>query len=175
MITDSYRDQMRTLHSTNEAFGTTAPKHADRISEIINRAGITNILDYGCGKGLLGESLKLDHKARVHLYDPGIPGLDERPEPQEMVCCIDVLEHIEPDYLDSVLDDLQSLTQRVGFFTIGTTPAVKILPDGRNAHLIQEPPEWWLPKIMQRFQLQAFSRIPGGFLVVVCPLPATQN
>jgi hypothetical protein len=36
-------------------------------------------------------------------------------------------------------------------------PALKTLPDGRNAHLIQEPVEWWLPKIMQRFDLHTFQ------------------
>jgi len=30
---------------------------------------------------------------------------------------------------------------------IDTLPARKTLPDGRNAHLIQESQDWWLSKI----------------------------
>jgi hypothetical protein len=86
-----------------------------------------------------------------------------------MVACIDVLEHIEPDCLDDVLDHLKHLTGKIGFFTVSCIPAKKTLPDGRNAHLIQESPEWWLPKITDRFALQSFQRSPDGFVVLVSP------
>ena len=67
-----------------------------------------------------------------------------------------MLEHIEPDYLENVLDDLQRVTFRHTYFSIYTGPAIRVLPDGRNAHLIQQPPKWWLPKIMERFYLLNF-------------------
>jgi hypothetical protein len=70
-----------------------------------------------------------------------------------MVTCIDVLEHIEPDCLDNVLDDLERLAEVLVFLTIHTGPAAKVLSDGRNAHLTQQPIEWWLPKIWNRFDL----------------------
>jgi len=44
---------------------------------------------------------------------------------------------------------------------------VKVLPDGRNAHLIQQPAGWWLPKILERFELVTFNRMPQGFWVGV--------
>ncbi len=44
---------------------------------------------------------------------------------------------------------------------------MKVLPDGRNAHLIQQPAEWWMPKILKRFELVTFNRIPMGFWVGV--------
>ena len=84
-----------------------------------------------------------------------------------MVACIDVLEHVEPQCLESVLDDLKRLTKRVGLFTVHTEPAKKTLPDGRNAHLIQQPPSWWLPKFLSRFDLVVFQRMPQGFWVAV--------
>jgi hypothetical protein len=86
-----------------------------------------------------------------------------------MVACIDVLEHIEPDLIDNVLDDLQRLTQEIGFYSISTEPAEKTLPDGRNAHLILQSPHWWLNKIMDRFELQTFQVIEGGCFVIVRP------
>ena len=31
---------------------------------------------------------------------------------------------------------------------LATGPAEKMLPDGRNAHLIQQPKQWWLDKVV---------------------------
>jgi hypothetical protein len=66
---------------------------------------------------------------------------------------IDVLEHIEPDCLENVLDHLAKLTECVAFITVHTGPAGKTLPDGRNAHINQQPMSYWLSKLWQRFDL----------------------
>jgi len=66
-----------------------------------------------------------------------------------------------------VLDDLERVTQGVGVFTVHTGAAVKVLPDGRNAHLIQQGPAWWLPKFLQRFELVRFDRMQNGFWIIV--------
>jgi len=50
---------------------------------------------------------------------------------------IDFLEQIEPYLLDNVLDDLTWVTAGMGVFIAHSGPAVKVLPDDRNAHLIQ--------------------------------------
>ena len=83
-----------------------------------------------------------------------------------MVACIDVLEHIEPLYLDSVLDDLKRLAEGIAFLSVHTGPAIKVLSDGRNAHLIQQPMEWWLPKIWERFDIQTVQIMDNGFFVI---------
>jgi hypothetical protein len=103
----------------------------------------------------------------IHHYDPAIPEWSTPAQPCNFVACIDVLEHIEPALLDNVLDDLQRVTAGVGIFTVHTGPAVKFLTDGRNAHLIQKPPAWWLPKFLDRFELASFNRMQMGFWVVV--------
>ena len=66
------------------------------------------MLDYGAGKGRLGEALRkmLPNPPVIHCYDPAAPEWAGEPAPCEMVVCIDVLEHVEPGYLDPVLDDL---------------------------------------------------------------------
>jgi hypothetical protein len=102
-------------------------------------------------------------------YDPAFPAYGE-PQPADLVCCIDVLEHIEPDYLEAVLDDLRAITVRFGFFSFATGPALKTLPDGRNAHLIQQPASWWLPRLCGRFEIAHLQRLPRGFWVIVEPL-----
>lgn len=126
------------------------------------------MLDYGCGHNLsLRKTLKPQKEFRYQAYDPGVPEYSDPPTPAELVVCIDVLEHIEPDCLDDVLDHLYDLTEHMLFATVHTGPAGKKLPDGRNAHLIQKPAEWWLPKFMDRFQLQGYhARSSTGFEVI---------
>jgi hypothetical protein len=80
---------------------------------------------------------------------------------------VDVLEHIEPEYVDAVFDHLEDLTEVVLFATIHTVPAKKELSDGRNAHLTVQPMEWWLPKFLERFSIQTVqAEGPGGFFVL---------
>ena len=99
-------------------------------------------------------------------YDPAFPDYGEA-RSADLLCCIDVLEHIEPPFLDNVLDDLARLTVKVGMFSVHTGPAMKILSDGRNAHLIQQPSSWWLPRLCQRFEIEYLQKVENGFFVVV--------
>jgi len=139
------------------------------VAAIINQNKFTEILDYGAGKCRLGEALsdKITHAIALTNYDPAIPDIAESPDPSEFVACIDVLEHIEPDYLDNVLSDLQRVTEVAGFFTISCRKARRILGDGRNAHLIVETPEWWLVKLREKFDIPNFSYSNGTLSVLV--------
>ena len=168
-ISDEYRAMQHRLHAERNDYGVAALQFAVDISRLISENGIREVLDYGAGKGRLGQCLKAGHALDVREYDPAIPAWAATPEPAELVCCIDVLEHIEPEFLDGVLDELRRLTLRVGFFTVHTGPAAKALADGRNAHLIQQPPSWWMPKLLERFELAFFNRNPQGFTVIVEP------
>lgn len=161
LISSEYQAQQQHLHETTE-YGTMAQHYGPLVSQIATKLDITHLLDYGCGRkmGLL-KSFKVNHKVTYQGYDPGA-GLEELatpPIPAQMVCCIDVLEHIEPPYLGNVLDHLTQLTEVVVFMSIHTGPAMKILPDGRNAHLTQEPIEWWLPKLWQRWDIQTMQKV----------------
>ena len=114
------------------------------------------------------QTFKPQRECRVQCYDPGVPEYADPPTPAEMVVCIDVLEHIEPELIDDVLDHLEELTESFLFATVHTQPAGKKLPDGRNAHLIQKPAEWWLPKIMERFTLKGFNQRDKNGFEVLC-------
>lgn len=155
----------------NPNYGTASVAYAPLVSQIINRLQVTELLDYGAGKGRLMNSLRVEHPLKIQCYDPGVPDWSDAPIPMQMCTCIDVLEHIEPEHLGSVLDDLKRVTEVVGFFSVHTGPAKKTLSDGRNAHLIQRPPEWWLPKFMDRFELQTFQIVPEGFYVICFAKP----
>ena len=168
LISEEYRKMQQQLHQ-NPDYGVTSVEYAPLVAQVIESTGASELLDYGAGKGRLGITLKqhIRRPLTIHHYDPAIPEWAARPQPCGFVACIDVLEHIEPVLLDNVLDDLKRLTVGVGVFTVTTAPALKVLSDGRNAHLIQQPPGWWLPKFLDRFELANFNRIPMGFVVIV--------
>lgn len=167
LISPQYAAEQQALHARGN-YGTASIGFAGLVTELIDATGAKSLLDYGCGRMQnLAKHITPGHDVEYIAYDPGVPELSQAAEPAELVCCIDVLEHIEPEFLDNVLSDLRRCVIGTGFFTIHTGPAVKTLSDGRNAHLIQEPPSWWLPKIMALFELRQFRAMPNGFLVVV--------
>jgi hypothetical protein len=168
LISEEYRRMQQQLHES-PSYGVASVHYAPLVADVIQQVGATEILDYGAGKGRLGPALRqhLQRALTIHHYDPAVPEWSAPPAPCLFVACIDVLEHIEPHLLDNVLDDLKRVTVGVGVFTVASVPAEKVLSDGRNAHLIQQPADWWLPKIMERFELVTFNRIPMGFWVGV--------
>lgn len=171
LITESYRSQQRELHERHAGYGTASLHFAPLVAAEIHRTGVRELLDYGAGKCRLQGALRdLNVEVDYHPFEPAIEHLAAAPEPRQMVTCIDVLEHVEPECLDDVLDDLRRVTREAGVFTVHTGPAVKTLTDGRNAHLIQQPPSWWLPRFFDRFDVRAFQQVPGGFFVLVEPL-----
>jgi hypothetical protein len=152
------------LHE-NPNYGVASTYFAPIVDDILSRFNITDLLDYGAGKLRLRDSITV--KVNYTAYEPSNPEYDSEPEPTEFVTCIDVLEHIEPELLNNVLDDLQRVTLKYGLFTIHTGPAVKKLPDGRNAHLTQQPYTWWQPKIKERFDIVKEVAMDNGYLVFV--------
>lgn len=157
LISESYLTQQRWMHQHKGQYGGVQPAAMlPFILELIERHNVTEVIDYGAGKGHLGALLyRADYRGDYVPYDPAVADWDEHPEPGQMVVCIDVLEHIEPELLNNVLDDLAALTQVVGFLVVNLRPAKKHLPDGRNAHLIIESPAWWRERIAARFVITA--------------------
>jgi len=168
LITEEYRALQEALHR-NPDYGMASVGYAPIVAETMRKLGAQELLDYGAGKGRLGIALR-DYFPRhlsIHHYDPAVPEWSRAPKPCRFVACVDVLEHIEPDCLEAVLDDLKRVIDHVGLFTVHTGPAIKVLADGRNAHLIQQPSRWWLPKLQARWDLMAFNKSGEGFWVVV--------
>ena len=162
LISEAYREQNKELHRAGN-YGVSGAKWALSVDDLAGKMSTRDILDYGCGQRHLEKSLGYP----IRNYDPCVTGLDSPPDPADLVVCSDVLEHIEPECLDAVLDDLQRVTRQIGFFVIANRPAKKFLPDGRNAHLIQEGPEWWFPRLFQRFGLIQFNELGGEFVAIV--------
>lgn len=164
LISESYREQNRLLHEQRLDYGANGHKHADQVRQLSELLESRDILDYGCGKRTLEDALGWD----IKNYDPAFEELSLPPEPADIVVCGDVLEHIEPEHLEAVLDDIRRVTKRVALLTIATRPAKKTLPDGRNAHLIQQDMKWWLPKLWDRFTLHSMNNLGNQELMVIC-------
>lgn len=168
-ISAEYLDQQKELHR-NPTYGLASLSFAPIVRELVTRYNIRSISDYGAGKQNLLRGLnELGLTGFDYFpYDPAFPEYGE-PKPADLVCCIDVLEHIEPAFLDAVLDDLRTITVKRGFFSVNCGPAMKFLSDGRNAHLIQEPASWWLPRLRHHFEINQLENVASGFWVVVEP------
>lgn len=149
MISDRYREQNAQLHRKQHAYGCSGSRWADLVIDIAARVGASEVLDYGCGKQTLAGMIA--HVVPCRGYDPAIPHLSERPAPADLVTCTDVMEHVEPEYVDAVLDDVAGLARKAAFFVISCERGGRKLPDGRYAHLVVKPPEWWLRRIAPRF------------------------
>lgn len=168
-ISDAYRKQQQLLHQ-NPEYGTSSVHFVLLIKQFMEQFKLQSISDYGAGKQQLIKTLNQQHHFHVPYfpYDPAFPEYGE-PKPADLVCCIDVLEHIEPEFIDHVIQELAHITVKYGLFSVHTGPAVKILSDGRNAHLIQEASSWWLPKFCRYFEIYALKPTAEGFYVIVTP------
>ena len=168
LISDEYRALQSKLHE-NPNYGVASLAYAAMVAKYVRLTNARSILDYGAGKGRLGIALQshIPWSLKVFQYDPAIPEHAATPAPCDFVASIDVLEHIEPECLDAVLDDLKRVTEKWGFFTVHCGPAMKTLADGRNAHLTQQPWEWWYLKLKNRFTLVDTHPAHGGFWVFV--------
>lgn len=160
VISDEQRRLNQELHQENQNFGNRAdgagvagnlPTAVKRMHEL----GICDsILDYGTGKGKLVEKLEAELPPSISVtgYDPAMPKFCKKPDKNsDIVVCLDVLEHIEMQSIDAVLNDIKKLTGKFCYLVIDLQPAVKKLSDGRNAHILLAPADWWVNKLSQLF------------------------
>lgn len=148
MISDRYKKILTDIHNTSP-FGKRSkmPKH---LAEFIQKVKPNSIIDFGCGKGRLVQRLREEYPDITTTgYDPGNTEFDTTLEGRhaDLIISTDVLEHVEPEHIDTTLKYLSTKSRYI-YHLIALSPAKLILPDGRNAHLIQESPEWWKQKFL---------------------------
>lgn len=158
LISEEYKKMNQHLHKDHSNYGNQnhfLSQHLPSVCNALNKHyGYKSILDYGCGKGLIIDSLNkhlVSHTYTVNGYDPCVSQFASQPEPADIVICTDVLEHIEPEKIESVLKHIKDLTGKICYLIIDLLPAQKNLPDGRNAHLIIAHPGWWLNQLGRQF------------------------
>ena len=160
VISENQKALNKSLHKKDAQFGNRADGAglAHRLVQSIERlnknGACSSVLDYGTGKGALVENLRrsVDKSIVIDGYDPAIDKWDQKPErTYDIVTCLDVLEHIERNTIDFVIDDIKSYCNGLAYLVIDLQPAVKRLDDGRNAHVLLAPADWWLGKIGSYF------------------------
>lgn len=141
MITEKYKKVLTDIHAKTK-FGKRRKLPA-MLENYIAEKNPSSILDFGCGKGNLVDTLKEKYpNKKIFGFDPANPTYDIPLHSVDMIISTDVLEHIEPHCLADTLLEIKNNSKYI-FHLISCAPAKLILPDGRNAHLIQESPTWW--------------------------------
>lgn len=149
IINKDYKKQLEELHNNPKKFSN-GRKAYKIVSGFLKENQLESLIDFGCGKGGLIDCVKELHPEikKVSGYDPGNPEFEILPKDKfDALVSTDALEHVEPQYIDDTLKTINSLFTKACFLRIACYPAKKKLPDGRNAHLIVEKPEWWIEKI----------------------------
>lgn len=181
-ISPEYLAIQREMHK-NPVYGVSSAKHAPRVfmaaAQILRKFGKCDVLDYGCGKQKLREAIEASFPAikgmRLIGYDPSISGLDKEPAKADLTICSDVMEHIEPQCVDTVIKHIFDLTEHVAIFNIYLQEAKKMLPDGRNAHICIRDKDWWLSFLKKYFVIIEQESTPKELLAVVQPIPRYQR
>ena len=148
IIDPEYQAQLAKMHSRGQFVR--GSKMLGAMRPFIDQYLPTSIMDFGCGHGALMASISQAYpNIRVEGYDPGNPEHNRIPKRSfDAVVSADVFEHIEPEHLASTLQLISDKIQVAGWFRIACYPAKKHLPDGRNAHLIVESPDWWRKQLL---------------------------
>lgn len=147
LISKEYRDLCTRMHQEVK-WGKHGYKYVEEFLPFLRQLGCTTLLDYGCGQNTIKRYFaETDPSIEVTGYDPAIPEHAHPPTANQFVVCINVMEHVEEQYVPNVLRHICSLAQVGAHFTIGLTKSKKFLPDGTNAHITVQPIGWWLSKI----------------------------
>jgi len=167
-ITPEYTDINRLMHERDGKYGAGSWRWGQKVMDLRDAYDANTVLDYGCGKGNLFQSLACPEW--MSEYDPAIPGKNGKPKASDLIICTDVLEHIEPDLLENVLEAIVRVTRKVAFFCIATRKARSTLPDGTNPHKIVENADWWAEKIGRHFFIVEREKSTGECHFVAVPV-----
>jgi hypothetical protein len=158
LLSDEYRALLEQQHRLTK-WTEDGQRKVNKLLRYVDEFGASSVLDYGSGKGRMGVLLA---EARPELtyyeYEPGIPAKAGEPPCADLVWCSHVLEHVEPECLEAVLEHIASKAP-VAVFLIPFTRSRELLLDGRNAHLIQQGPTFWLPTLKTWYRMVHQKRL----------------
>tara|TARA_B100000700_G_C14969310_1_gene820495 strand:+ start:791 stop:1333 length:543 start_codon:yes stop_codon:yes gene_type:complete len=160
---NNYIEHYKNIHLDNAKYGSNNDPGArpSKIVALLKENNCKYVLDYGCGKGVLVEFLNAND-ITCKGYDPAVERFSNKPihgSRYDCVTCLDVLEHIPYDCIDSILNDICSYDARYVLFNIALRKASQLLPDGSNAHLIVQDRAWWDKKLKDIFQVHSIETL----------------
>lgn len=142
---------------------------------------ITKICDIGSGRGnLIKKIINYENNYNINCYDLenfldtillnyvdfyeiNISIIDELKiiKQCDLLFCLDVLEHIEEEYIDNILEIFSKKSQKV-FLSIANHSDII---DDRELHLIQKNNIFWDEKILKFFNIINYEEKYGGRLM----------
>ena len=168
-ISNNYLEQQKKLHQ-NPDYRSEGLLYVPMVIHLVHQYNVKSISNYGAGNSILQKKI-IDlglSNIKYYPYDPEFHDYGDI-TPADLVCCLNVLEHVEPIYLKSVLQDLSRITKKIGLFTIHTGPSKNHLSNNRKTYLIQKPSSWWIPKLCEHFEIIELDSTATRFWVVVEP------
>lgn len=146
-ISDDMREFYRDHHEGHGHYGSTGARNAgpEIVRTLENRQQVRDVLDFGAGKGTLGEYIT-ERLPRIHMhnYDPAIPGIDVVPKGTfDAVVSSDCLEHVEEADLPAVVETIRQKARQSICLYIACSLTGHLLPDGRDLHVTIKTPEEW--------------------------------
>ncbi len=147
---------LKQMHDEDFFPGQRLKHHVSAVRELIKLSEAKTMLDYGAGKAMgydpaPGEADDSCLRQSAHwpgvivrCYDPGVPAFADIGEGRHGgVISTDVVEHLSPFDVPWVLDEMFSKATGFVFVIAACYPAIKTLPDGRNAHTTIQSLAWW--------------------------------
>ena len=127
------------------------------------------LVDFGCGTGRATKKLigaGFDAKGvdiANNAMDSNIPFeqacLWEKPFKAKWAYSCDVLEHIPPEHIDQVLDNMQTDNCYLHIHLKEDKFGIRV---GEKLHLTIMPHEWWLDEISKRWNVRRRKEQPEG-------------
>src|SRR5579864_8240208 len=166
-FTKAYLQRHRDTHARAPSFGThehpylhdTMRGLAAEIKAAEGRA--PSLLDYGCGKGNFLEAMRrLGIFDNLQGYDPAIPAVSAQPDGRfDIVTCLDILDQIEPRFVDAVIGNVAQLTLGRAVFDIVSKQAKGVTQK-------TEPAFVWMQRIQRRMAVVTTKLHAGEILEV---------
>lgn len=162
------------IHNSNSRYGSNNDPAVSlaQMHRIAVNNDCKNVLDYGCGKGVLVEYLNTQG-VQCTGYDPAVPIFSQIPsfeDNYDCILCLDVLEHITHEDINEVLTHIKNFKAKKIVFNVALRKAVQLLPDGTNAHTIVENKTWWENKfndILSNYKINTIDHAQGNHWTVI--------
>jgi hypothetical protein len=166
-ISVNHLERQKRLH-LDPFYGDEASLYAPLVVLFAEQYRAKSISDYGAGKCVLQKKIiELGLSGlKYYPYDPVFPHYGA-PKAADLVCCINVLEHIELIHLKPVILDLSKIIKNIGLFTIHTGSPSRRGSDIENSYLIQQPTSWWIPLFCEHFEIIELESTAMGFWALV--------
>ena len=163
MFSEEYKNLL-TIHYEKNPWSNGNDKNGvkfDLAKFVLSTYNPKSIFDFGCGQNIfLNYVSYFNPRIETYGYDLGVPKYSEFGHKQyELLTSFDVLEHVETEYVDETLKQIESRFTKYAHLEIATTPAKKsfigdfdysdVCPSfkNKNMHLTVKPSDWWLKKI----------------------------